>query len=192
WVLRTPQIAVVPPECGWDRPFDGAFYTYTDEGFVSRVDFQGSGFQGLTFIVAFGDSGPGNTGNVEEDRKSLNSGTAAQIGQAADHRVFVNEPDPDIFTTPSDLCGIVTYNGLSCDVNGYCLEVTITKPGLVEILLDFFGANRHFDAGTTDVLLAEYFESDTTVCLYWDGRKSDGTPLTFAEPGPAICRYSQE
>jgi len=191
WVLRTPQIAVTPPECGWDRPFNGEFFTYTDEGFVSKVDFSSSGFQGLTFIVAFGDSGPGNTGNVEEDRKSLNSGTPQQIGDAADHMVFVSEPDPLIFTTPNDLCGTLTYNGLTCDTGGYCLNVTITKPGLVEILLDFFGDNGEYDAGTADVLLAEYFNGDTTACLYWDGLKGDGSPLSFSEPVPAIFRYSQ-
>src|SRR5690606_24703870 len=138
-----------------------------------------------------GDSGPGNSGNVEEDRKSLNSGSPTQIGDAADHMVFVSEPDIDIFPTPSDLCGDVEFLDLTCDVNGYCLLVGITKPGLIEIILDFSGNNQQYDPGTADVLLTAQPLTADTICLYWDGVKGDGTPLTFSEPVPALVRYSQ-
>ncbi len=191
WVLRTPPIAVIPPECGWDRPFNGVFYTYTEDGFVSKVDFDSSGFQGLTFIVAFGDSGPGNTGNVIEDRKSINMGSAGQIGEAADHMVFLNEPDEDIFITPPDLCGFVDFLDLTCDTNGYCLLIGVTKPGLIEVIIDFFGDNGEFDPGTTDVLLVELLQEADTICLYWDGLKGDGSMLEFDEPVPTQVRYSQ-
>lgn len=191
WVIRTPQIGVVPPECGWDRPFNGAFYTYTEEGFVSKVDFAGSGFQGLTFIVAFGDSGPGDTGDVIEDRKSVNSGSPEQIGEAADHLVFLNPPDENQFPTPPDLCGIFDFFDLTCDENGYCLSMGISQPGLIEIIFDFFGGNNQFDPGTTDVLLAIQSETSDTLCLYWNGLKGDGSSLSFNEPVPVIMRYSQ-
>ena len=60
WALRTPPIqANTPPECQFDRPFNGLFYTYTMDVFVSIIDFANSYFLVLSFTVSFGDSGPG-------------------------------------------------------------------------------------------------------------------------------------
>ncbi|MBK8830478.1 MAG: hypothetical protein IPN60_06405 [Saprospiraceae bacterium] len=68
WALRTPPVNPgTPPECQFDRAFNGVFYSYTMDGFVSRVDFNNSGFQGLSFTVSFGDRGPGNSGDVMAD-----------------------------------------------------------------------------------------------------------------------------
>ncbi|HEY3387380.1 MAG TPA: hypothetical protein VGK46_12770, partial [Saprospiraceae bacterium] len=86
WALRTPPINEnVPPECQFDRPFNGVFYSYTMDGFVSRIDFNNSDFQGLSFTVSFGDRGPGNTGNVIADRRSVNDMNATSNN--ADHMV---------------------------------------------------------------------------------------------------------
>lgn len=189
WALRTPQISPDPPQCGWDRPFNGTFYSFTEEGFVSLVDFNNSGFQGLSFTVAFGETGPGSTGNLIEDRKSTNMGDST--ANAADHMVFVSEPDPLVFITPPNLCGDVEFFGVSCDENGVCIEIGVTRKGQVEVILDFFGANNMFDPGTEDVILAMMFDEPDTTCLYWDGLKGNGMAPDFDEDIPTFVRYSQ-
>ncbi len=189
WALRTPQETGAAPECEWDRPFNGQFYSYTIDGFVSLVDFSGSGFQGLSFTVAFGEFGPGNTGNVIEDRKSVNIGDSTAT--AADHQVFLNDPDPSVYPSSPDICGTAEYFGASCEGDDICISVGITQEGQVEVLLDFFGDNGIFDPNTTDVLLAEVFFAADTACIPWDGLKGDGSPLDFNEQVEAVIRYSQ-
>lgn len=189
WALRTPPLNGNPPECDWDRPFNGVFYSYTEDGFVSRIDFNNSGFQGLSFTVAFGDNGPGNTGDVIEDRKSVNAGDST--ANAADHMVFVNEPDEDIFMSPLSICGDVEFFGESCVNDSLCVEVGVTRMGQVEILLDFFGNNGVYDPNTTDVILAKLFETPDTACILWDKLRGDGSPPDFNEPIMAYIQYSQ-
>jgi hypothetical protein len=48
WALRTPPATGAAPECDWDRPFNSSFYSYTVDGFVSKIDFSDSGFKGLS------------------------------------------------------------------------------------------------------------------------------------------------
>lgn len=190
WALRTPPImANTPPECQFDRPFNGVFYSYTMDGFVSKVDFQNSDFQGLSFTVSFGDRGPGNTGDVIADRRSVNDANAT--ANNADHMVFVNDPDNAEFPSSTSYCGDVALLGVSCEIpDSFCINVGVTQPGQVEIILDFVN-NGIYDEDTTDVILAMFFTAADTACIAWNGLKGDGSPIAFGEPVPVVVRYSQ-
>jgi hypothetical protein len=190
WALRTPPINPNQlPECQFDRDFNGVFYSYTMDGFVSRIDFDSSGFQGLSFTVAFGDTGPGNTGDVISDRRSVNDMNAT--ANAADHMVFLNNPDTTQFPSDTSQCGSVALLSVSCEaVDSFCINVGVTEAGQVEIILDFV-QNGIYDADTTDVLLAMIFPAADTVCIPWDGLKGDGSMIAFGEDVPTVIRYSQ-
>ena len=190
WALRTPPIqANTPPECQFDRPFNGQFYSYTMDGFVSKIDFLNSEFQGLSFTVSFGDRGPGNSGNVIADRRSVNDMNAT--ANNADHRVFLNDPDNVAFPSSITQCGEVALLGVQCvSIDSFCINIGVTKPGQVEVILDFV-TNGMYDENTTDVLLAMFFPTADTVCIPWNGLKGDGSPLGFGEEVPTFIRYSQ-
>jgi hypothetical protein len=190
WALRTPPImANTPPECQFDRPFNGVFYSYTTDGFVSKIDFNGSGFQGLSFTVAFGDRGPGTTGNVMEDRRSVKGVNATD--SAAVHLVFLNDPDNTEFPSSLSQCGDVSLLGVDCiTTDSFCIKVGVTKPGQVEVILDF-NNNGIYDINTTDVILAMFFDVPDTVCIPWNGLKGDGSPIAFGESIPLVIRYAQ-
>ena len=120
WALRTPTgDGTVEGECGWDRKFNGTLYSYTEDGFVSKIDFSDSGFQGLAFTVAFNMTGPGQSGDFAEDRKSVEGVNVTD--NAAQHKIFLEEPDPSVF--PDGECGEITgSNTFQCTGESeYCL-----------------------------------------------------------------------
>lgn len=189
WAFRTPADLNEAPECVWDREFNGILYSYTSDGFVTKIDFSNSGFQGLSFNVAFNRTGPGNTGDPQLDRMSVEGENLTE--NSAEHLIFLNEPDPTQF--PDGACGAasVAESFLCTDDGGYCLEATVIQPGQVEIVLDF-NQNGVYDDGL-DIRLLEIFEvaGQSTKCIAWDGIKGDGTRPTTGETVNLLVQYTQ-
>ena len=189
WAFRTPPTNTnTLPECEWDRPFSGVLYSYTTDGFVSRIDFSDSGFQGLSFNVAFNSTGPGNTGDLEEDRKSIPGFNATAF--SAEHQIFLNEPDILIF--PSGDCGSITSaTTFSCIDDGFCLEVSVTDPGQTEIVIDF-NQNGIFDPESLDVSVVYNFTpGELTACVPWDGLRGDGSAVSFGDTVDLLFTYTR-
>ncbi len=180
WALRTPVEANNLPECLWDREFNATLYSYTTDGFVSEINFNDSGFQGLSFNLAFNTTGPGVSGNVALDRMSVASDNLT--ANSAEHQIFLNEPDITLF--PDGECGNITVeNSFNCsESDGFCLPVSVNTLGLVEVVLDF-NQNGVFDPDSEDVLLVHQVSSwdDLSPCLPWDGLKGDGSPVGFGD-----------
>ncbi len=192
WAFRTPQTAESSfPECVWDRPFNGDIYSYTSDGFVSRIDFQDAGLQGLSFSLAFNSKGPGASDDLTSSRQSIPNFNAALSG--AEHRVFLSEPDLILFPSSANTCGDITIPGsFNCtDTGTFCLEVSVTKPGQVGIVLDF-NQNGVLDPDSEDVnLLWDFQEGALSACIPWDGIRGDGTPASEGDTINIIFNYSQ-
>ncbi|TXF88147.1 PKD domain-containing protein [Neolewinella aurantiaca] len=190
WAFRTPQVTGTnPPDCVWDREFNGTLFSYTEDGFVSKIDFQDSGFQGLSFNIAFNETGPGTSGNLAEDRKSVAG--LNETAMARQHRIFLSLPDIEIF--PDGICGEVNAGeSFICGgVDPYCLEVEVTRQGQVEIILDFDG-NGLLDDNGMDVALVYDFPADSlTACIPWNGLLADSTPVSFTDTVDVIINYAQ-
>lgn len=190
WAFRTPpRNTDFLPDCEWDRPFSGVLYSYTTDGFVSRIDFSNSGFQGLSFNVAFNSTGPGNSGNLERDRQSVPGFNATAF--SAEHQIFLEEPDPLVF--PSGECGGITpATTFSCtDGEGFCLEVSVTEAGQVEIVIDF-NQNGMFDPESQDVSLVWNFPPDElTACVPWNGLRGDSTMVAFGDTVDLLFTYTR-
>ncbi|MEL7378449.1 MAG: hypothetical protein AAFN65_16035, partial [Bacteroidota bacterium] len=174
WTFRVPEPNPELPECVWGGELNAEFYSYTSDGFVSRIDFNNSGFKPLSFTLSFSRTGPGSTGDPLIDRMSVANENLT--GTSAEHLIFLSEPDINEF--PDGLCGDVTIeDNLQCsgDEGGYCIPVSVTAPGQVELILDFNG-NQTFDDGL-DVLLLHTFEEgdELSDCIQWDGLMGDGT-----------------
>ena len=190
WAFRTPTRDRELPECVWDREFNGIIYSYTSDGFVSKIDFSNSGFQGLSFNVAFNRTGPGSTGNLELDRQSVPAQNLTS--NSAEHLIFLNEPDITLF--PDGECGelSVSTNFLCGDTEGYCIPVSVTRPGQVEVILDF-NQNGQYDPELGDVILIQDFEEGDQfdACIPWDGLKGDGSPAGLGDIVDLSVRYTQ-
>lgn len=190
WAFRTPPTNTeILPDCEWDRPFSGVLYSYTTDGFVSRIDFSESGFQGLSFNVAFNSTGPGNTGNLERDRQSVPGFNATAF--SAEHRIFLNEPDPLVFPD-GDCGGITSATTFSCaDGDGFCLDVTVSDPGQVEIVIDF-NQNGMFDPESTDVSIVYNFAPDElNACVPWNGLRGDSSAVAFGDTVDLLFTYTR-
>jgi gliding motility-associated-like protein len=190
WAFRTPLVnGTIEPDCVWDRQFNGELYSYTEDGFVSRIGFLNSGFQGLSFNIAFNESGPGNNNDIALDRMSV-PGINATDG-AAQHRIFLDLPDINLF--PDGICGEVDAGeSFICGgVDPYCLNVEVTRPGQVDILLDFNG-NGILDDGSQDVsLVYEFTTGNLSTCVPWNGLRGDSTQVDFTDTVDVIINYAQ-
>lgn len=190
WSLRAPKVdGTQLPDCVWDREFKGTFYSYTSDGFVSKIDFSQAGMQGLSFNVAFNSTGPGVSGDLGLDRMSIPNENATV--SSSEHQIFLSEPDPNIFL--SGICGsISSAESFSCLAdNQYCIDVEVTKPGQVELIIDF-NQNGVLDDNSQDVsIIYEFEEGMLSACIPWDGLRGDGTVAESMDTVDLIFNYAQ-
>ncbi len=146
--------------------FKGSVFVYADDGIVTKVNF--NGFQPIVFNVFCNSTGVINTGNFVEDRKSTN------INQKnPSYKIFLNDPDPNIFTTGAFgiITGPVTTSSF-CD-GGTDIFVPVNKAGRVELLIEANPA-----AGIQPVdrqIFADVVPGTNTI--HWDGLNGLGQPL---------------
>ncbi len=151
WAFMCPSINY--PNDYFDRDFTGQMYVYSDDGFVSTIDFSQAEFQGAAFNIAFNSSGTGNSGVFEDDRASVQGSNVT----FAEYRVFLN--DPDISVYPNGTFGEFVENAdfpklYGCpDDNQWFFRFAATQPGLVEVLVDIDG-NFEFDPNTADLVFS--------------------------------------
>jgi len=200
WAFFAPSVS-----CGtnvqftwFDRPFNGGFYVYTDQNIVTKVDFNGAGFQPAAFNVVFNDAGTTQTNDVIADRKSLNNVRSS----AAQHRIFLN--DPDITVYPTGVLGrfSITPQFYACENGTACVEAVMTEPGQIDVLVDLDRRSGDFiyDIGSADVLIAfqvkpEPGEEPPYIrCVPWDGRDGFGNrvgSIEELENADLLTRYTQ-
>lgn len=196
WGLRTPTINGSDATYGvYDRAFNGQIYTYSSDGFVTRVNFNGSGFRGFRFNLAFNSRGTGNTGNLLTDRQSKRDVNAT----LSEYKLFLN--DPDITAYPSGQAGsfAMTPYVINCATGGLCVAYSTNFPGQVQVVLDFNSASGAgiYDAGTADVLLAQEVVAGSGEtapykrCIPWDGKDGLGNTVNTANAVPAYLTYYQ-
>ena len=199
WAFRTPPVTGDNMDvCLWDRQFKGTLYSYTTDNFVSRIDFAEAGFQGLSFNVAFNTTGPTDTSDLVVARQSIPDFNAT--GTTAEHRVFLSEPDPVLFPSPIENCGqLSVLSSFSClGADSFCIQVAVTKPGQVEVIIDF-DQNNMLDSNSQDLsLLYEFAASEfgpgvdsVIACIPWDGIRGDGTPISPTDTVNLVFTYSQ-
>ena len=97
--------------------------------------------------MAFNSFGTANTGNIIEDRKSVENVNSAE----PEYAIFLNDP-VDICDT-AETGKIEIFGITSCDAQSYCIKFVSTRSGQIDILLDFDGADNIYTPGTADVML---------------------------------------
>lgn len=197
WSLRTPSISQGsdPTYTYYDRPFNGHVYLYTFDGFVSKVDFNNSGFRGLSFNLAYNETGVTNTGDFEVDRRSV----ANTNNTLTRYKIFIN--DPDITAYPSGNIGELYSNPVlvDCNASDLCISYAVTETGYIFVLLDFDSTSGPglYDPGTADVLLYErmtpYIGESPPYerCIPWDGKNGLNNTVSLSNQVPIYFTYAQ-
>ncbi len=159
WGFRTP--CSEESNCSGDpyaKPFNGSVFALTDDGYVHELDFENSGFRGLSFVLAFNMTGPGTTGDPAQDRRSID-GIDSDNKPATNpvYKVFLHDPDPVCYTE-AVIGQILSGPDFSFDVCTFSdglFEFELSKAGLVELLVDLDGNDGVYTEGTADTLLVK-------------------------------------
>ncbi len=204
-IKRDDPIAGQAPSGSFARAFRGAFYVCSEEGFVTKISFDSNsveeGFRAGSFNVFFNTTGPMNTGDVITDRQSLEEDISQDPASRAELRVFLNDPDEGI--CPTGEFGDFKSNLdllTRCGPSDFCINVTATKPGLFEVLIDING--NSINDGKPEYLLAyQMDDSDISTnptdpdyiyeaCIPWNGEDADGNPVPASNLNIKVS-YSQ-
>src|SRR5687767_3029282 len=163
-----------------NRPFNGAFYVCAPDpdaentAFITKIDFNGSGFRPAAFNVAFNSFGSMNTGNIAQDRRSVQNQNSTQ----SEYAIFLNDP---VELCETAVVGEIALHGISrCDASSYCIKFTASKEGQVELLLDFDGPDDIFTPFTRDVVIVVDVlpeQVGVATCVEWDGLDGMGNPV---------------
>lgn len=159
WGFRTP--CSEESNCSGDpyaKPFNGSVFALTDDGYVHELEFQNSGFRGLSFVLAFNMTGPGNSGDPAFDRRSVD-GIDADNKPATNpvYKVFLHDPDPFCYTEASigQILSGPDFSFNVCTFSDGLFEFELSKAGLVELLIDLDGNDGVFTEETADTILVK-------------------------------------
>jgi len=209
WGLAAPPTIPADPTYGnYSRPFNGAFYVLTDEGYVSKIDFDNAGFQPWAFNISLNKKGTSLADSPQVNRGSLNNGQ----GNNPQYPIYLNDPDATVF--PSGTYGALLQDSTEingCAEIGYTIKTVTTNTGVIDFLLDQDQTSGIgvYDPGTTDRLISFYVDqqaTDTVPGIYtryvpWDGLDGLGNPVsqasinvnvTFSQGGSHIPIYDAE
>jgi len=134
---------------GGTNPFNGSFYVYTQEGYVSKVGM--NGIQPFGFVVCCNNSGPRNTGDLVVDRQSI-SGNSTR----PQFKVFLNDPDKSIYPSavaPSLTSPIAIASNSISYGQAVVFSAGVSAAGTIQIILSMNGVSG-YQAGSTDVIIA--------------------------------------
>ncbi|TSA25287.1 MAG: hypothetical protein D4R67_10400, partial [Bacteroidetes bacterium] len=109
------------------------FYIYSNDSIVTSLEQNSlDGGVWVTFCNQFGCA---NTGNFQEDRKSLNN----QQAFVPQYNIFLNPPDASLFPAATTLGQVIppVTGDRFCNNGNILFHVTVNKPGNVIIGLDF-------------------------------------------------------
>ncbi len=177
----------------FNQPFKGMVFVLTDGGFVHEVDFENSGFRGLTFRLAFNTSGPGMTGDNTIDRQSVDGINATN----PQFKIFLNDPDAGLYTEAgfgAIVSGPFLQGSGPCDtLGGFCVNFEVSQPGLVEIILDMDGMDGLYTPNTRDriILTRTSAAGPFSDCIPWDKKDGLGNSVDPFEGVPLFMKYSQ-
>lgn len=152
---------------GDDNTATSILYPYTDDGITTAINL--NGISPYRFAVSCNQTGCSNTGNIENDRKSVHGKQTYP-----QYRIFLNEPDHNISYFPvGELGQLISATVLSTDCNGNVVfEIVVNKSGQVKL-------NLHFPPPYIDRQIQSNVVGGTAGNqIPWDGKDGVGTPIT--------------
>ncbi|MCP4522275.1 MAG: gliding motility-associated C-terminal domain-containing protein [Cytophagales bacterium] len=161
---------------------DGALnaqqYIYTDDGLISRLNY--NGIIPYQYILISNSTGSSATGDFFEDRKSILSDFGEEL--IPQYKLFFDEPDTSIFRLANldSLFGAlneeITVTGCPGD---YCININVNRQANANLLMDLNGV-AGYQENTNDLLFEVELEEGEN-CIPWDGIDGIGQQIVSAE-----------
>jgi len=160
-------------------PVNSIFYGYTPDSVTVKVYFPSTGYEPLSFIVAFNSFGTINTGNWPKDRQSIKL-TNIQEGPylAGGYPVFLNTPDPTIWPTstipspPSLIDPVIS----GCPPGPYNVRFKAPQPGDYYMLFDLNGVTG-YQPNSADRFIELDGQASGVITYVWDGKDGLGNQV---------------
>lgn len=158
WLVNTKDNAT-------RHPFEGQMYIYSNDQIVTKLDF--NGIMPFEFNISCNSTGTGKSGLTDEDQKSVYG-----YSSYPEYKIFLNNPDIACFPDGSygQINGNPSVSG--CGTNS-CINVDVTKPGTITVLLDLDGVSGFQDGGK-DLKLTKKVAAPGVQCVPWDGKDGLG------------------
>ena len=165
WLLTTdPQSGLASP---FSAGFDGIMYIYSDDGVVTSANL--NNMQPFVFNISANQTGCFNTGNFVQDRKSVDGNNTY-----AQYKIFLNNPDSNCFPT-GNFGGFTAPPTITGCPGQFCVNISVDKPGNVEVLLDLNGITG-YQPNSTDVIFSNSVIPGMN-CISWDGLDGLGNSI---------------
>lgn len=163
WLINTKDEKI--NNVNYQYPFRGKLFVYSTDQIVTRLDF--NGVRPFEFNISCNSTGTGKTGFTDEDQKSVYG-----YSSYPEYKIFLNNPDIACFPDGSygQINGTPTVTG--CGTSS-CINVDVTKPGTITVLLNLDGVDGFQDGGK-DLKLTKKVTAPGMQCVPWDGKDGLG------------------
>ncbi|HTR31563.1 MAG TPA: hypothetical protein VMH27_19960 [Puia sp.] len=168
---------------------NAAFYGYTPDSVTLKVSFPASGFEPLSYIVAFNSFGVQNTGNWQNDRRSIVLTNLVPPYLTGGYLVFLNPPDASIYPTSSIPNPPVLLDPVisGCPPGPFNIRFQAPQAGDYWLLFDLNGVTG-YQPGTSDFWVELDNQSPGIITYTWNGKDGLGNqvpanttfPITFS------------
>jgi len=160
------------PYIGSSDPFKDAFYGKvfiysTKDSIVTSFDF--NGMRPFVFTMSANSFGCTNTNDIIDNRKSKYG-----LFVNPEYKIFLSKPDTSIFKI-KDIGKLKSFVIKGCPPGPYSLEADITKPGLMQIIIDLDSIPGYQPLGK-DIKIVAYFNEGINTIL-WNGNDNLGNPV---------------
>ncbi|MDP2723554.1 MAG: PKD domain-containing protein, partial [Bacteroidales bacterium] len=152
-------------EGGWDKN-SSTFYIYSSDRIITSLEFDQ--LEGRAWLMFCNATGCANTGDFNEDRKSVYQEQA----YVPEYNIFLNQPDPDLFPPAPTLGSIVDpppQGFANCNDGSIDFVVNVDKAGNAKVSLDFDPPYV-----STSVTQSVVVGPNT---IAWDGNDGMGNPV---------------
>lgn len=162
------------------NPFTAKMYIFSKDSIVTSIDF--NGMQPFGAVITANSTGLSNTGNVIADR-------ASQVGDFTlpEYKIFLNDPDPTCYPTGSFGTITAPTKVTGCDPANRCINITVNKPGQIEMVLDLNGT-LGYQPNSTDLLIITPVVAGIN-CIPWNSKDGEGNVIISITNIPLQVNY---
>jgi len=170
-------------------PTNAEFFGYTPDSVTIKVSFPTTGFEPLSYIVAFNSNGCGNSGNWPLDRRSIVLQTLDTPYLTGGYLVFLDPPDPAVYPTSSIPNPPVLLNPVisGCPPGPYNVRFSAPQAGDYYLLFDLNGITG-YQPNSSDIWIELDKQSPGIITYAWNGLDGLGNlvpanttfPITFS------------
>ena len=171
-------------------PTNAQFFGYTTDSCTIEVYFPPTGYEPLSYIVAFNSFGCINTGNWATDRQSIVLTNLVAPYLTGGYPVFLDQPDPNVYPTssipspPSLVDPVIS----GCPPGPYNIRFNAPQPGDFILTLDLNGIPG-YQANSADRLIELDGTVPGIVTYSWNGLDGLGNTVPANSKVPIVFSF---